>query len=80
MSYKEIIEQRILNESIYMIENNATIREVAKKFNVSKTTVHNDFCIKLKNIDFKLYTIVMELLNKNKEERCLRGSIQRWNK
>ena len=80
MSYKEIIEERILKESIYFIENNTTIREVAKEFNVSKTTVHNDFCIKLKNIDFKLYTIVMELLNKNKEERCLRGSIQRWNK
>lgn len=39
---KEYIEERVLNIAIYIAENNATVRDTAKKFGVSKSTVHMD--------------------------------------
>ena len=57
----------------YLVENNATVRGVAQRFSVSKSTVHKDITIRLKNINPELYTSVKEVLEKNKSERHLRG-------
>ena len=57
----------------YLIENNMTVRGVAKKFGISKSTVHKDVTVTLKKVNHALYLQVKEVLNKNKRERHLRG-------
>ena len=57
----------------YFIEKETTVREVAKKFLISKSTVHKDLTYKLSNINPALYHEVKKLLDKNKMERHLRG-------
>ena len=50
------IQHRIFEEAHYIISNNATIRETAKAFKVSKTLIHLDVTERLKKINIKLYT------------------------
>lgn len=57
----------------YMIENNLTVRAVAAKFGVSKSTVHKDVTENLKRINLPLYNKVEKLLEQNKRERHIRG-------
>ena len=57
----------------YLVEKNATVRGVAQRFSVSKSTVHKDITIRLKSINPSLYRSVKEVLDKNKSERHLRG-------
>ena len=57
----------------YLIENNETVRGVANKFNISKSTVHKDITVFLKDINPTLYASAGEVLQKNKSERHLRG-------
>lgn len=57
----------------YMAENNATVRETAQKFSISKSTVHKDVTEKLYHENRQLYKQVKEVLDKNKSERHLRG-------
>ena len=57
----------------YIIENNATVRETAARFNVSKSTVHKDVTAILYQTNRSLYEKVGEILEKNKQERHLRG-------
>ena len=57
----------------YMIEHQATVRSTAQVFGVSKSTVHKDVTEGLKQINRALYAEVQNLLNKNKQERHLRG-------
>lgn len=59
--------------AIYILNNNATIRKCAVFFGVSKSTVHNDLSKKLINSNRFLYYNVYKVLNKNLEERHLRG-------
>jgi len=58
---------------MYILENSSTIRKTAVKFNLSKSTVHNDLSKKLKYENFDLYKCVQNLLNKNFSEKHLRG-------
>ncbi len=58
---------------LYILENSSTIRKTAVKFNLSKSTVHNDLSKKLKYENFDLYKRVQNLLNKNFSEKHLRG-------
>lgn len=37
---KEYIEERAIGVANYIIENNATVRQTAKQFGISKSTVH----------------------------------------
>lgn len=37
---KDYIEERAMNIANYIIEHNATVRQAAKEFGVSKSTVH----------------------------------------
>ncbi|MBE5738571.1 MAG: stage III sporulation protein D [Clostridiales bacterium] len=61
--------------AIYIIDNNCTIRECAKNFHISKSTVHNDISKKLKSINKFLYYRVYQVINKNLSERHLRGGM-----
>ena len=67
------IKKRVLEEANYVVENNATVRDTAKKFGISKSTVHKDVTEKLLYIDKKLYKKVRKVLDKNLSERHLRG-------
>ena len=66
-------EKRPLVLGRYMVEHGATVRETAARFGVSKSTVHKDVTHNLKNINKALYLEVQKLLDKNKQERHLRG-------
>ena len=66
-------KERCVIMGTYLIENNTTIRSVASKFGISKSTVHKDITENLKKINPILYKQVQEVLTKNKNERHLRG-------
>ncbi|MBQ7391364.1 MAG: sporulation transcriptional regulator SpoIIID [Clostridia bacterium] len=57
----------------YLLEYAATVREAARVFGVSKSTVHKDVTERLRHVNNALYLQVQELLTKNKQERHLRG-------
>lgn len=57
----------------YLVENNATVRMVARQFKISKSTVHKDVTQILRRVNPSLYEQVQQVLNKNKIERHLRG-------
>ncbi len=69
LSSKERCE--ILGE--YIVNSGATVRETAKKFSVSKSTVHKDVTERLYTENRQLYKKVKVILDKNKAERHLRG-------
>ncbi len=50
-----------------------TVRGVAKEFGISKSTVHKDITVTLKKVNKALYAQVKQVLEKNKQERHLRG-------
>lgn len=66
-------EERCVRLASYLVDNKATVRKVAAHFGVSKSTVHKDVTIKLKNVNRSLYEQVKEILNTNKQERHIRG-------
>ena len=70
---KGIVEERALKLGEYILESKATVRLAAKKFGVSKSTVHKDVSERLLKINPKLYEEVRAVLDKNKQERHLRG-------
>ena len=70
---KDYIEERAVEIATYIIENNATVRQTAKRFGISKSTVHKDVTEKLRRTDYALYKKVKAVLNKNKAERHIRG-------
>ncbi len=57
----------------YIVENNATVRSAAKQFGISKSTVHQDITAKLERINRQLHDEVKLVLDRNKQERHLRG-------
>ena len=64
----------------YMIDNKSTVRDTAKRFGVSKSTVHKDVTARLKLCNNVLYDQVREILDENKSERHLRGGEATKNK
>ncbi len=69
------IEERVCDEALYIIENNATVRAAAARFGVSKSTVHKDLTERLPRLRPALYRRVRALLDRNKAERHLRGGL-----
>ncbi len=57
----------------YIVENNATVRSTAKEFGISKSTVHQDITAKLCQVNKQLCDEVKQVLDRNKQERHLRG-------
>lgn len=69
------LEQRACDLAVYIIENRTTIRAAAKKFGISKSTVHKDLSERLQHFNRPLYLSVKEILEINKAERHIRGGI-----
>jgi putative DeoR family transcriptional regulator (stage III sporulation protein D) len=72
---KENIKLRTLDEARFIIEGTATVRDTAKEFDVSKSTVHKDVSERLREIDATLFGEVKKILDFNLSERHLRGGI-----
>lgn len=70
---KEHIEQRVLEVAEYMLDNKSTVRQAAKEFKVSKSTIHKDMTERLPEISGKLSNKVLKVIAKNKSERSVRG-------
>ena len=69
---KRIVE-RVLEISNYMIDTKETVRDIAKVFHVSKSTVHKDLSERLLEIDSDLYKEVNEILKYHSSIRHIRG-------
>ncbi|MEE3428890.1 MAG: sporulation transcriptional regulator SpoIIID [Ruminococcus sp.] len=72
---KGIVEERAAMLGEYIIEQGATVRSAAKKFGISKSTVHKDVSQRLKNVNPALYKEVREIMETNKRQRHIRGGI-----
>lgn len=66
-------DEKIKEEARYIVDNNATVRQAAKKFGISKSTIHNHMEKRLLKISKKMYNEVREVLDANKNERHIRG-------
>ncbi len=75
LSLKDYIEERALEIATYIIDNNATVRQTAKKFGVSKSTVHKDVTERLAQINPSLAAAARKVLDVNKSERHIRGGL-----
>ena len=69
------IEERAINLAHYIIDSKDTVRGTAKKFGISKSTVHKDVSERLKKINPSLAKEVRIILDENKAERHIRGGI-----
>ena len=72
---KEYIEERAINIANYIIENNATVRQAAKQFGISKSTTHKDVTDRLTQINPTLASEARKVLDVNKSERHIRGGL-----
>ena len=72
---KEYIEERAIEIAQYIIENNATVRQTAKAFGISKSTVHKDVAERLAQINPTLAAEARKVLDVNKSERHIRGGM-----
>ena len=73
MMYISSNKERCVTLATYLIENKTTVRAVASKFGVSKSTVHKDITHSLEKINKPLYAEVRKILEQNKQERHIRG-------
>ena len=72
---KDYIEERAINIANYIIDNNATVRQTAKQFGISKSTVHKDVTDRLMQINPALAKEARKVLVVNKSERHIRGGL-----
>ena len=71
----EDYSRRAVELGRYISENRATVRSAAKRFGISKSTVHSDVTSRLRLADPVLYGEVRKVLDLNKEERHIRGGL-----
>jgi len=69
------IEERAVSLAHYIIDSKDTVRGAARKFGISKSTVHKDVSERLLKINPVLARDVREILNENKAERHIRGGM-----
>lgn len=72
---KDYIEERVFELAEYILANESTVRKAAKKYNISKSTVHKDITERLMILDPTLAVKVHKVLEKNKQERHIRGGM-----
>ena len=72
---KDYIEERAVEIANYIIETKATVRQAAKKFGISKSTVHKDVTERLVQINPTLANQARKVLDVNKSERHIRGGL-----
>ena len=68
-------EERAIALGEYIVKTGETVRNAATVFGISKSTVHKDVTTRLRKIDRSLWREVSKVLQKNKEERHLRGGL-----
>ena len=68
-----LIVKRVIDEANYILDTKKTIREIAKVFNVSKSTVHKDLHERLIDINYELYEEVDSILKYHIDVRHIRG-------
>lgn len=72
------IEQRACDLAVFIIDNRATVRSAAKRFGISKSTVHKDLTERLPRVNPGLYKqvrLLLDINNINKAERHIRGGL-----
>ena len=69
------IDKRAIELAHYIIDSKDTVRGTAKKFGISKSTVHKDVSERLKKINPSLAREVRRILDENKAERHIRGGM-----
>ena len=72
---KDYIEKRAIEIANYIIEERTTVRQAAKKFGVSKSTVHKDVTDRLMQVNPTLAKQARKVLDVNKSERHIRGGL-----
>ncbi|MGI5824287.1 MAG: sporulation transcriptional regulator SpoIIID [Bacillota bacterium] len=72
---QDYIQKRVLEIGNYIIESSATVRQTARVFGVSKSTVHKDVTERLPLINAAVAAQVKNVLECNKAERHLRGGM-----
>ncbi len=77
---KEYIEERAVEVANYIIKSNATVRQTAKQFGISKSTVHKDITDRVEHINPQLARRVRSVLEINKAQRHIRGGMATKNK
>ncbi len=70
-----MVERDIKEVARFIIETGTTVRQAAEVFTVSKSSIHKDVTERLEKIDSQLYKEVRKVLDKNKEERAIRGGM-----
>ena len=70
---KGYIEERVVELANYIIDKKTTVRAAAKKFGISKSTVHKDVTERLNKVKPELADDVRNVLEENKAERHIRG-------
>ena len=64
----------------YLAANNVTVRQTAAHFGISKSTVHKDITVRLRELDAALFERVRQVLDRNKARRHIRGGQATKNK
>lgn len=77
---KNYIEERVIEVAQYIIDTKSTVRQAAKKFSCSKSTVHKDLAERLLKINPVLARKAKKILEFNKAERHIRGGEATRNK
>ena len=72
---RQTIEERAVELAYYIIDTGDTVRGTAKKFGISKSTVHKDVSERLLKINQSLAIEVRKILDENKAERHIRGGM-----
>ena len=72
---QEYIERRVVQVADYILSTGATVRDAAKVFGMSKSTIHKDMSDRLRQINRATYGEVQKVLMKNKAERHIRGGL-----
>ena len=80
MMYISSEKERCVVLASYLVENQSTVRAVAARFGISKSTVHKDITQTLKKVNPSLYSEVQAILEKNKKDRHIRGGEATKNK
>lgn len=70
---RDYIRKRVLDIGTYLVNTQATVRQAARVFGVSKSTVHKDMTERLPRISEDLALQVKKVLEQNKAERHIRG-------
>ena len=72
---KSYIEERAMEVARYIIDNNSTVRQAAKHFGISKSTIHKDVSSRIQEVNPSLAAEVRKVQDVNKQERHIRGGL-----